>query len=309
MKKNFMIVIVFMVVSFCFAVEPSNLEVICTSCSAVKFSDNIPGMQIIWTDNGGEGFYIYRRTDTTPPSLSDRIDTLAASGSNQVVYQDTTIAAGTKYYYWVSSYVIGAGESNKTGPESDWADYISQVSGLTASQTGNDAITWSWSPASGALKYLIVIWNADYSVHNYQIVDVGTSYTLSGLSAPITLGATVTANFSSDGELNNCQSDFVWIVVTGVGVKYNNTFEFDLYLYPNPFNPTTTINFSLPYDEQVKLSVYDLRGREVMVLVDDFRTAGEYSILWNAVYEPSGVYFARLQTDNQTKVIKMQLVK
>ncbi|MFH0991593.1 MAG: T9SS type A sorting domain-containing protein [bacterium] len=73
--------------------------------------------------------------------------------------------------------------------------------------------------------------------------------------------------------------------------------EFALYQnYPNPFNPLTIIDFQLPITTMVTLSVFDLLGREVAILVNEEKTAGRYSVSWNASNTPSGIYFYRLLT-------------
>jgi flagellar hook assembly protein FlgD len=64
--------------------------------------------------------------------------------------------------------------------------------------------------------------------------------------------------------------------------------------YPNPFNPVTIINYELPITNYVKLSVYDILGREVGVLVNEKLTAGKYKVEWDGTNYPSGVYFYRL---------------
>ena len=65
--------------------------------------------------------------------------------------------------------------------------------------------------------------------------------------------------------------------------------------FPNPFNPTTQINFDLPFEGQVSLVVYDLIGREVATLAAGFHTAGHHSVTWDASHQASGVYFYRLR--------------
>jgi hypothetical protein len=79
--------------------------------------------------------------------------------------------------------------------------------------------------------------------------------------------------------------------------------------YPNPFNPTTTITFALPKAENVKLVVYDILGKEVRTLVNEFRQAGNYEVPFDASGFSSGVYFYRLETPNFTETKKMLLVK
>jgi M6 family metalloprotease-like protein len=68
--------------------------------------------------------------------------------------------------------------------------------------------------------------------------------------------------------------------------------------YPNPFNPSTTIRFSIPERHRVRLSVYDLLGREVTKLIDEEMEAGWYSVIYNAEGLASGVYLYRIQTES-----------
>jgi len=60
--------------------------------------------------------------------------------------------------------------------------------------------------------------------------------------------------------------------------------------YPNPFNPVTTIRFSIPKMVPVRLTVYDITGREVARLIDEVLNAGYHTIQWNASGVPSGIY-------------------
>ena len=84
--------------------------------------------------------------------------------------------------------------------------------------------------------------------------------------------------------------------------------------YPNPFNPSTKINYSIPERDNVKIIIYDLLGRVVANLVNEEIDAGDHSIVWNGTNNDkaivtSGVYFARLITSNAVKTIKMMLIK
>jgi hypothetical protein len=79
--------------------------------------------------------------------------------------------------------------------------------------------------------------------------------------------------------------------------------------YPNPFNPSTKINFSLPKNSAVKLTVYDIEGKEVEVLVNQNLGAGVYETEWHPVNLSSGVYFYTLKTNDFTFTKKMIFVK
>jgi hypothetical protein len=79
--------------------------------------------------------------------------------------------------------------------------------------------------------------------------------------------------------------------------------------FPNPFNPSTVIRFTLDAGRQTRLAVYDMTGREVAVLVDGIRAAGEYSVNFDATYLPSGIYVYVLESGQQRVSRKLVLMK
>ena len=79
--------------------------------------------------------------------------------------------------------------------------------------------------------------------------------------------------------------------------------------YPNPFNPTTTIEYTLRLDGQVQLAVFNLRGQQVMTLVDGVKTAGRHTVQLDGSRLASGLYFYRLETGGEILLRKMMLVK
>jgi len=79
--------------------------------------------------------------------------------------------------------------------------------------------------------------------------------------------------------------------------------------YPNPFNPTTKIKFSVPQMVKVTLIVYDVRGKEVINLVDEVLPAGHYEIAFEGAGLSSGVYFYRIQAEQFVQSRKMLLIK
>jgi len=84
--------------------------------------------------------------------------------------------------------------------------------------------------------------------------------------------------------------------------------------YPNPFNPWTTINYSIGYGTEVELSVYNALGRKIAVLVDEPKAPGDYTVHWNGRdfkgrEVSSGVYFYKLETDIYSESRKMILLK
>lgn len=79
--------------------------------------------------------------------------------------------------------------------------------------------------------------------------------------------------------------------------------------YPNPFNPTTTIKYSLPESGFVNLTVYDLLGREVSVLVSKEQSVGKYEINFDASDLVSGVYIYRTRVNDFVDSKKMILLR
>ncbi len=93
-------------------------------------------------------------------------------------------------------------------------------------------------------------------------------------------------------------------ISTGVPDKY------ELFQnYPNPFNPTTNIKFDIPNSGIVRLTVYDILGKEIATLVNEKLSAGSYSFKWDGASLSSGVYFYKLETDNFSVTKRMVLLK
>lgn len=86
------------------------------------------------------------------------------------------------------------------------------------------------------------------------------------------------------------------------------------YNYPNPFNPTTNISFSVNNNTRVKLDIYNAKGQKIRNLLDEIKSIGDHEVIWDGNDEegkpcPSGFYFCKIQTDQANKIHKMMLVK
>jgi hypothetical protein len=79
--------------------------------------------------------------------------------------------------------------------------------------------------------------------------------------------------------------------------------------YPNPFNPSTTINYQLPKASSVSLKIFNTLGQLVASLVDEHKEAGNYQVQWNAAALSSGIYFYRLGAGKFVDMKKMLLLK
>lgn len=79
--------------------------------------------------------------------------------------------------------------------------------------------------------------------------------------------------------------------------------------YPNPFNPQTKISFNIPKGSNVKLTITDILGKEMFVLLDEFRQAGTHEVVFDGSTSASGVYFYKIETGDFTDSKKMVLIK
>jgi hypothetical protein len=79
--------------------------------------------------------------------------------------------------------------------------------------------------------------------------------------------------------------------------------------YPNPFNPSTVISYQLPVSSDVTLKVYDIIGKKIATLVNEYTLAGKYEVEFNASTLPSGVYFYQLKAGSYVSTKKMILLK
>jgi len=107
----------------------------------------------------------------------------------------------------------------------------------------------------------------------------------------------------------------IWHTMNGGTSNLNNISNsipsiFKLYQnYPNPFNPTTNIKFDLPKDVQVSVKIYDMVGREIKTLANEFKTAGRYSVTFSGADLASGVYYYKIKAGEFEQVRKMILLK
>jgi hypothetical protein len=84
---------------------------------------------------------------------------------------------------------------------------------------------------------------------------------------------------------------------------------YNLSNYPNPFNPSTIINYSVPKHSKIKIAVYDIIGNELEILFEGVQQSGVHEIDFNAKNRPSGVYLVSLTSKGFTKTIKTTLIK
>lgn len=184
------------------------------------------------------------------------------------------------------------------------------VSGQVTANLDNSSVT--------AIKDAIIYAKSGGTFRNYGISNGNGSYITTKLPAgsyelithrmgfaPVTQNVTIT-----NSSLSNINFDMgspligINIINENIPSKYSLSQN-----YPNPFNPATTIKFSVPVAGIIKLSVYDIIGREIEILTNENLTAGTYAVNWDASSFPSGIYFYRLEGSNFAETKKMILIK
>ena len=79
--------------------------------------------------------------------------------------------------------------------------------------------------------------------------------------------------------------------------------------YPNPFNPNTIINYELSKNGALKITIYDILGREIQELYNDYQRTGKHTVLWDGSDYSSGIYFCKIVFNGMLQNIKMLLIK
>jgi hypothetical protein len=248
---------------------------------------------------------------------------LATSGSQIYKSTDagsnfTNIAAGLPGRTITSVYVhpdssnvfvvtfsgFGAGKVYKTvNGGTNWFD----ISGnLPDSPTNDVLIYYPGYPTS--------IYLAAMDVGVFITYDYGAAWTELADGLPNTVAMHLDYNLSMNRLRIGTHGRGVWetkLSLVGV-IHHNNNIPFSYTLeqnYPNPFNPITIIRYSVKDAGFVKLSVYDVLGREVEQLVNTFQQAGSYTVQVDGSKLSSGVYLYKLQTEKYSETRKMILTK
>jgi hypothetical protein len=145
---------------------------------------------------------------------------------------------------------------------------------------------------------------------------IGSTVTLNGVHVPNQGDTIVTPTMATDyvlvttGVVNNTQTITVNAIVADAGAPDGVPEAYSLAQnYPNPFNPSTTIAYRLPERAVVRLSIFDVMGREVASLVNEEQPAGSYSRQWDATGASSGVYYYRIQAGNFNEGKKLLLMR
>ena len=105
-------------------------------------------------------------------------------------------------------------------------------------------------------------------------------------------------------------TDIGLFMTTSLSIKQAAPTEYALSnAYPNPFNPATNIQFSISDNAKVLLEVYDISGSKINTLIDSNIEKGYHSVIWDATYRSSGVYFVKMVSGDYINTQKLMLIK
>jgi parallel beta-helix repeat protein len=187
--------------------------------------------------------------------------------------------------------------------------------------TSNTQWQWKKTTYTGYSSYSSSTGNDAHSLFVYPMfMDTATlNLHLSTSSAAVNAGILVdsvgTMDFDGDVRIAGMHIDIgadEYQASTSVQNEQNVLYSTHMLVcrnYPNPFNPSTVIDYQLPVSGFVTVKVYDVLGREVSTLVNEIKAAGNYTVMWNAGKCASGVYFSVLQSGLERTTHKMLLMK
>lgn len=248
----------------------------------VNVGDEAPNFRLAYL-GGGQG---------------DRIDLSELSG--KVVY--------------IFFYGAGCPHCRSNGPVTETEIHQSFVEDTNFVALGLD--TWNESASSNASFKAAtgITYDLLFTARDILVAYYGNA---SAYDRSVVVGADGLVKYKGNSYVNIGYQDVVATIESELSLlstSSENEFELpsSLHLeqnYPNPFNPSTTITYQLTSSSKVKLQVFNLLGREIATLVNEFQSSGEQSVLWNASQSPSGVYIYRLTVENEVINRKMMLIK
>ncbi len=289
--------------------------------------DGVYGSEI-FTLTSDMQYYIYAENDVAASFSPQRAEyeyyTITSTSDvtvNEFLADNESIAADQdgEYDDWIELY-------NNT-------DSDISLNGFFLSDDGTDLTQWCFPDTSIPANDYLIVWadndEEQTDLHaNFKLSSSGeTLYFLtpdSTIINAVTFG--VQAPDSSTGRYPDGVGSFITMDPSFSATNRNTTagtgtdqLEFPQSFvlqqnYPNPFNPVTNIGYGLPQAGQVVLTIYDLLGREIRTLVNDYQAAGHHQVQWNGTNKngnsvSSGVYIYAIRSDNYHSVKKMLLVK
>jgi len=260
---------------------------------------------ITWTDNNTSetGYKIERKTGTGSYAV---IDTAA---QNSASYTDNSVSEGISYTYRIMAISTSGGYSDYSS-EAAAVTYLNTPTGLTLTNLANGNISLSWvdnsqnesgyiiqrRTESGTYTQLASV-AQDVNTYTDASSAVGTKYYYKVKA----FNSVAESEYSNETNMTPVGNDDCYDAIPKEYALYQN--------FPNPFNPSTRILFKIPEGGVVKISLYDMLGREVQVIMEEELSAGRHIITFNASGLPSGTYIYKITAGAFNSVKKMIFMK
>lgn len=280
----------------------------------------------IYAGTGGSGVYVRRLSSST--SWSAYNEGLSVFGVNSIGTSGNHLTAGIALYFyvrpqggaqWTEVYLNSPPAQRLVFETLPLGSYL--FAGTDDGVYRGDLNAQNWEKidiaglpgrdvealaADGARLYAGVRFNLEHFI--WYTDDFGQNWNIQAHEFVELFDLVMTA-----GRLWAARLDGLWYLDVGTDVKEpKSQLPTDFQLgqnHPNPFNPATTISFTLPASGPVELKVYDVLGRKVRTLVAGSKKAGTHSVRFDADGLPSGVYFYQLRAGKYESTRKMILIK
>ncbi len=270
---------------------------------------NVPvnPLTLTWRHEAGDSNYVAQLWTYTSGGQALMVDTTKTK--NDTSWTISSNLLNRTYYYWKVLCYNQGGASAYSAVDSFTSVIAAAVPPLSEAPKGNTAPagggwprleTFEWSPAVNAESYhLQVSARSSFAIIVIDTTTADTSIFINDTLLASTLYYYRLSSINLGGEGAFAATSFFQ---TGTGVTGVHDLGgavpkvFALYQnYPNPFNPTTNISYDLPKNSYVKVTIYNVLGREVANLVDGMQQASHQVVQWNPSTLSSGVYFCRIQ--------------
>lgn len=289
-----------------------------SATNGYAFGDPVGGNWLLLTTvNGGTTW----TTLSSPPGTGDGRNNCVQVSLPNIWFgtgQGTVVRSTNSGINWVTTPVTGI-TGQILGIKFN-SPALGLLGGATLSRTTDGGATWAavTAPGTGNITGIDGLGNDFWYVRGtgiYRSTDGGLTFasvhTAVGTQNDLKLtndpnGCLVGWSVATAGNIAKMTGSPLGIVTSNNEIPSNFSLEQN---YPNPFNPTTNIRFSIPNTGFVRLIVFDILGREAATLVNEVRSAGNYTVDFDASLLSSGVYFYRLESGSFTESKKMLLVK
>jgi hypothetical protein len=220
---------------------------------------------------------------------------LTASNLTDTAYSVSSQFTDGKKYVWSVNAANNAGTSSYSASYS-FTTLMLAPDSLKASVVAPNQISLTWVDKSATETTYVILRKRSVQGEYTQLISLASNAT-SYVDTALTTGGTYYYKVFCSNSVATSDSGKE-VVVTLTDVQKDNSSmpsEFSLMQnYPNPFNPSTVIKYALPVNSQVKLTVYNVLGKEVMELVNNSQTAGFHEVNFDGSSLSSGVYFYQI---------------